>query len=476
MIVRDETANLPACIGPTAGLFDELIVVDTGSVDDTVQVARELGARVHSFVWCDDFSAARNYAIEQASGDWIFWLDADDRIEPKQQAALAKLFGALAQDNRAYRMLTICPNENPAESPTIARHERLFRRSAEVRWQYRVHEQLLPSLRASGAEVVDVDIGIEHIGYLAPGAVARKLARNLGLLELELIEYPNDAFVLFNLGRSYAGLGRHLEALPHLERARTLIERGACMGPSWIDVFAELVRCLRANGQQDRAFDLCKLGVDHDPTAAVLIRLLADLHEKRGEAALAIEHFERLLETGVSGAPARFYTRQRLAQLHITQGQREAAIAHWREAIEERADYFPSVIGLIDALAGSARCEEAEQVIAQLERAAPQAPAGLVASGRLAMHQGDLTRAQLLLEQARAQAPTNVSVLEALSHVLLTEGRDLDAAERVLEAILAIDSQHESVQRNLTILRQARAASASTGQKLGNSGVQPGAR
>ncbi len=82
MIVKDEEGNLTACLGSAAGLFDETIVVDTGSTDRTAEIARSYGARVFDFVWVDDFAAARNAALARATGDYAFWLDADDVIDP----------------------------------------------------------------------------------------------------------------------------------------------------------------------------------------------------------------------------------------------------------------------------------------------------------------------------------------------------------------------------------------------------------
>src|SRR5208282_5293625 len=95
MIVRNEEANLPHCLGSVKGLFDEIVVVDTGSGDRTREIAREFGARVFDFVWVDDFAAARNAALAHATGDYAFWLDADDVIDPPQRARLKALLDGL---------------------------------------------------------------------------------------------------------------------------------------------------------------------------------------------------------------------------------------------------------------------------------------------------------------------------------------------------------------------------------------------
>jgi hypothetical protein len=96
MIVRNEEHNLPACLQSARGLFDEIVIVDTGSTDRTKEIAGELGARVFDFPWVDNFAVARNESNRHATGDWIFWLDADDRLDGTNRFRLAGLFRALA--------------------------------------------------------------------------------------------------------------------------------------------------------------------------------------------------------------------------------------------------------------------------------------------------------------------------------------------------------------------------------------------
>ncbi len=95
MVVRDEQENLPHCLGSGAGLFDEIVVVDTGSRDRTRDIAREFGARVFDFLWVDDFAATRNAALARAIGDYACWLDADNVVDSPQRAKLEALLDGL---------------------------------------------------------------------------------------------------------------------------------------------------------------------------------------------------------------------------------------------------------------------------------------------------------------------------------------------------------------------------------------------
>ncbi|MBX9628380.1 MAG: glycosyltransferase, partial [Gemmataceae bacterium] len=213
MIVRDGAADLSGCLGPGRGLFGEVVVADTGSADATRAVAAGLGARVVEVPWADSFAAARNVALGHARGDWAFWLDADDRLDPPAVAALARLLGSLPDANAAFTMTTVSPTE---DGEAAVEHVRLFRRHPRHRWRYRVHEQIAPALRETRATVHRTDIVIRHTGYADPAVRRRKLLRDLRLLHLEAAENPHDPHVLFYLGAVQAELGRWADAIPPL--------------------------------------------------------------------------------------------------------------------------------------------------------------------------------------------------------------------------------------------------------------------
>ena len=108
MIVRDEEGNIGNCLESVRGLFDEIVVLDTGSKDRTIEIARSYGARVFDFVWVDDFAAARNAALARATGDYAFWLDADDVLEPAERLKLESLFRGLRAGNDLHAFVVRC--------------------------------------------------------------------------------------------------------------------------------------------------------------------------------------------------------------------------------------------------------------------------------------------------------------------------------------------------------------------------------
>src|SRR5687767_4841401 len=102
MIARDAERTLPRALKSARPFMDEIVVVDTGSLDSTRRVAEEFGARVFDFPWCDSFSAARNHSLEQATGDWVFWMDADDLLPQASGFELRRLVDAHPNRNAAF--------------------------------------------------------------------------------------------------------------------------------------------------------------------------------------------------------------------------------------------------------------------------------------------------------------------------------------------------------------------------------------
>src|SRR5271157_4332283 len=139
MIVKNEAQNLAPCINSVKEVVDEIIVVDTGSADHTKEVAKHLGAKVFDFPWRDDFSAARNESIRHATGDYILWLDADDRMDPSEVDKLRVLKRMLdPRKNKAYCL--VLNSQSPIDGETLFHHMRIFPNIPGAAFEGRVHE------------------------------------------------------------------------------------------------------------------------------------------------------------------------------------------------------------------------------------------------------------------------------------------------------------------------------------------------
>ena len=183
LITRNEARNLPACLASVRGLADEIVVVDTGSTDETVALARGAGATVHEMSWPGDFSVARNAALARATGRWILVLDADETLPPASVAAVRKLVAA--PPRRAYTLVQRSRLATAAAHLDVA-IVRLFPRDERVRFERPIHEQVNTSLERCRIPIEDTGIIFEHSGYAEASAMPAKTARNRALIETAL--------------------------------------------------------------------------------------------------------------------------------------------------------------------------------------------------------------------------------------------------------------------------------------------------
>lgn len=217
MIVKNEAENLAPCIDSLRAIMDEIIVVDTGSTDGTKEIARQLGVKVFDFPWCDDFSAARNESIKHATGDYILWLDADDRIDESEVQKIKFLKGMLSSEKQeAYYFFVNCLS--PVDGETSFLQMRVFPNIAGAVFEGRIHEQIFQALAHKGIKFVSTDIAVRHTGYHDAAVVYKKSERNLRIIEEELKSDPDNLLLHYNAARTLAGINRQAEAITHMKR------------------------------------------------------------------------------------------------------------------------------------------------------------------------------------------------------------------------------------------------------------------
>jgi tetratricopeptide (TPR) repeat protein len=463
MIVKNEESNLPACLITVKDLFTDMVVVDTGSTDRTRELAAQFGARVYEFPWVDSFATARNESLRHARGDWIMWLDADDRLDENNRRRLLALFHQLGDDNAAYVMKCVCLPDRAGGTATVVDHVRLFRNHPQLRWDYRVHEQILPALRRQKAEVRWSDVVIQHTGYQDAATRQRKLERDLRLLRLEEAERPDSPFTLFNLGSVYQELGQLPQALVALRRSLELSDPGDSIVRK---LYALLGQCHRQLGQPAEALAACSQGRQLYPEDAELLYQESSLRYEQGALEQAEACLLRLLTTkegdhfaSIDAGLRGYRARHLLALVCCRQGRLAEAEAQWRAAVAEQPGFVPGWLELAELLPELGRWTALEEVASKLEALQqPLAAALLRARGHLECREFD--RAQQLLEQVIAQAPEALSPRVILSHVLLQEGRDWRTAERALRDILTLEPNHAEARHNLAVLLE-RQGSAS---------------
>ena len=210
MIARDESARIVRALASVARCVDELVVLDTGSADATVALARSAGARVGHFTWCDDFAAARNAALALADADWNVVVDADewiaeDGLDLLQLRHTAPDFvGTLRVDSQFDTPIgvSLAPSWLPRVLPR------------GVRYEGHVHEQPKHALPIRRLPTV-----LAHDGYRAD-ALKAKAGRNAGLLARALAQAPDDAYLQYQIGKDHDVYERWADACAHFARSR----------------------------------------------------------------------------------------------------------------------------------------------------------------------------------------------------------------------------------------------------------------
>ncbi|AZR73366.1 hypothetical protein BBF96_08205 [Anoxybacter fermentans] len=296
LIVKNEEKNLKRCLTSIQHLADEIIVVDTGSTDNTVKIAKEFKAKVFFFPWIEDFSAARNFAINQAQGSWIFFLDADEELKMVDKKYWQSLIQAT--DKEAYFVQIVNCGDGGKHHYIRNLALRFFKRKTGYYYKGRIHEQILPQilqtqpLSAIGTSRLEVI----HYGYSADVVAEKaKIERNVKLLQLELKNNPKDPFMRFNLGIEYHRLGEFQIASWHFKTALELLNPNISYYPYLI---LRLGMSLIDAGDFYGSIKVLKDGCEEFPDYTDLYFFLGEIYFNSGFYEQAIEYFKKCLELG----------------------------------------------------------------------------------------------------------------------------------------------------------------------------------
>ncbi|MEW6146125.1 MAG: glycosyltransferase [Thermodesulfobacteriota bacterium] len=202
MIVRNEEKFLEGCLESIKDVVDEIVVVDTGSKDATKEIAARFGARLFDFPWTGDFSAARNYALDRCRGEWILYIDADERLGPVSRDEVRRLLSDKQKVVYTVRF-------HPIGGYTAYKEYRIFRNDPRIRFQGVIHESMLSSVMAMGYEeglgIGESPLAIHHTGY--DGDLMHKHRRNLSMLVKQIEREPRRMYLRWQLGVAQKGLG-----------------------------------------------------------------------------------------------------------------------------------------------------------------------------------------------------------------------------------------------------------------------------
>ena len=306
MIAKNEAEFIVGAVESVVGFADEVIVVDTGSTDDTVALARNAGARVEFFPWIGDFSAARNASLSYATADWALCLDADERLTRASRSSIRAVMEEGGDPHRVV-CVKILNYTRDGQFMNDGFSGRLFRNVPTMRFTGRVHEEVGGD-RADVSTDYRLDISFEHFG--ADPAVMREKAkdqRNIELLESRLKDKPDDLLTWFYLGSQHGMAGRVEAATRAFERVVDLFERN----PSAHSVvvrnlpvpysYVGVVRGLLDLGRAARAVEVGNRGLTRFPDNPDLWFQTAFAYVQQNELVHARRYLERSLETDLTG-------------------------------------------------------------------------------------------------------------------------------------------------------------------------------
>ncbi|MGB3310626.1 MAG: tetratricopeptide repeat protein [Nodosilinea sp.] len=377
MIVKDEAASLAHTLASVQGslgetIVGETIVVDTGSTDDTVAIARAHGAKVYSFDWVNDFAAARNESLRHATGDWVLVLDADEVLLPATAQVIQALdqgqpLGNMAAENVLAVNLLRQELGSPQAPYTLI--TRFFRRLPNLTFKRPYHETVDDSIAALQAQnprwqvITLAEVALHHTGYDPAVVVQRgKFDRARTIMEAYLADHPNDSYLLNKLAALYVESDQAEAALPllnrALEQAETLDEltryelhyhRALAIASQPSQAASDYQIALnlpvpprlklgawinygslkKAQGDFDAAVDLFQQAVESDPTLAIAHYNLGTAHRARGYLDEAIAAYRSAIALDPNYAAAH----QNLAVALFKLGQLPEALQAFQQAI-----------------------------------------------------------------------------------------------------------------------------------------------
>jgi tetratricopeptide (TPR) repeat protein len=292
LIVKDEAAMLDGALASVREVADELVVVDTGSTDETVAIAERWGATVHHFEWNGSFADARNHAISLATRDWILMLDADQRLSADSIDELRRVTQVELPTAFLLRQLNYT---DPSGNAGVVGHliVRLFPNDPSVRYEGAVHEQVICRNPAVGLQTASSGIVLHHEGYRPQHRNAQsKAARDRIALEQAVAEDPADVFAHYNLGMTLRTLGLNAEAIDELRRAVELgtAERRPAERPAFLlHGQVEMARALLAEGRLSEAVEVARSTVALHPESP-------DAHAVLGASYAMTDRLDEALE------------------------------------------------------------------------------------------------------------------------------------------------------------------------------------
>lgn len=349
MIVRDEEDVLSRCLKSVSGIVDEIIIVDTGSIDNTKGIAEGFGARLFDYRWEDDFSAARNFSLEQARGDWILVLDADEVLvcdSGEQVRQLIEKPGIEGYFIKIINLLGDARNHDASEDWVV----RLFKRKKAYRFEGAIHEQVRPAIERIAGEdsIKTAPLKIYHDGYRCSVVKNKgKVERNMRIAKKALVSNPKDPFLLYSLACEFFVSGEYGEALQTFRQAQKNINPTVGY---LSDIYIKMSLCLYALGRFEEMDEFNNSSLS--PDFLFVYGLLKMETGMFNEAEEAIRKCLTQINSGREGHMTikDYQVYQALGEIHEGRKQWSEALRSYSLAVKARPSYLYPMRKMINIL------------------------------------------------------------------------------------------------------------------------------
>ncbi len=468
MIVKNEAERLPLILGDIQGLWDELIIVDTGSTDRTIEIAQNFGARVVSQAWTGDFSAARNRSKDEATAAWIMWLDADDRME----TAYVKQLGSLKQtfnEGCVYGLQVVCTMADGSAQSFL--QVRLFPNDPRLRFENRIHESITQSVKKHGFKGASLPIQIIHTGYENPELFLLKMQRNMSILEEDLAENPDNIVLRFLYANCLAYSERFQEAQLHYEEIMRTPGARQEQEDVYHGALVRLAQIYNLYNKRKEAVELAQRALEIHPEdiqgwyqwGYALMRL--------NENEAALEKFSRALackniisSVQVNYGALRISCLESAANILVSMGRQQEAENLLRDALKQES--LPQISALLDKLQdkpGASEEEllhkgqellegkayvEASRIFIQIIKSNPQSFAAYNGLGLISWYFGKYDDAYVLFKRAVETGPVHEDILLNLWDAAQATDK-IEDSRAMLEEILSRNPGMEKIKEIL---------------------------
>lgn len=427
MIVRNAAADLPVCLESVRHLVQEIIIADTGSTDDTFDVARQLGAQVISIPWQENFADARNLALEPVQSDWVLVLDADEELDPSAADLLPALLKrpdvsgyriplrhycrnvhARGWDRRAQRNTSTLPRASAYPAYVEKEIVRLFRRDPDIRFIGRVHENVDLSILRRGGKIGDANFCIHHYGFTGDQSkLAEKNQWYLKMGRLKIQEMPDSALAHIEVGLlELDTFGRPQEALQCFQRACELEPQNAT---AWLFAGMSHIQL----GDDVQALGCLEKAERHCGLSPMISEARGDANFNLGNFESAARSFRRAWKA--SESDANLESKLGLAELRL--GEVQTGLARMRRALQREPDRAQLHDRLITAYISVGQLNQAAQAAERkLEQTTPS-PEGFLRAAAIHFQLRAHDRSHALLVRALQLFPHSDRLANALHQI-----------------------------------------------------------